>query len=65
MGGRITDRLPAKVTRQTQTHLRDLLEIVGSRGWAALGIQRTDPPTQITLIEEAVAMLRRRAEQDE
>jgi hypothetical protein len=57
----MTDRLPAKVTRQTQTHLRELLEIVGSRGWAALGIHRTDPPTQITLIEEAVRLLRERA----
>lgn len=62
MGGKPDERVPAKISRRTQTHLRQLTELVAQHGWEALGIQRTDLPTQISLLEEAVKLLKQKAD---
>jgi len=37
--------------------LRDLAAYAARHGWAGLGIDRDDPPTQTALIEEAIKLL--------
>lgn len=50
-----------KITPEAHDTLRDLAAFAARNGWAALGIDRDDPPTQIALIEEAIKLLARQA----
>lgn len=51
-----------KVPVAALDELRKLAAYTARNGWASLGIDREDPPTQTALIEEAIRLLVERAE---
>lgn len=48
---------PVKIPPDAHDTLRDLAAFAARHGWAGLGIDRDDPPTQTALIEEAIKLL--------
>lgn len=46
-----------KIPPEAHDTLRELATFAARNGWAALGIDRDDPPTQTALIEEAIKLL--------
>ncbi len=46
-----------KIPPEAHDMLRDLAAYAARHGWAGLGIDRDDPPTQTALIEEAIKLL--------
>ena len=46
-----------KIPPEAHDTLRELAAFAARNGWAALGIDRDDPPTQTALIEEAIKLL--------
>lgn len=51
---------PVKIPGASLELLRDLSAFTARNGWAALGIDRDDPPTLTALLEEAVRLLAER-----
>lgn len=49
-----------KITSKAHEALRELATFAARNGWASLGIDRDDPPTQQALIEEAIILLAER-----
>lgn len=46
-----------KIPAEAHDTLRELAAYTARHGWAGLGIDRDDPPTQTALIEEAIKLL--------
>lgn len=49
--------MPVKVTPDAYDLLRELASFTARNGWASLGIERDDAPTQTALMEEAIKHL--------
>ncbi len=52
--------MPVKVPADSIDTLRELSAFTARHGWAALGIDREDPPTMTALMEEAIRLLAER-----
>ncbi len=52
-----------KVPLAALEELRKLAAYTARNGWASLGIDREDPPTQTALIEEAIRLLVERSKE--
>jgi len=52
---------PIRVSDGAYREAKRLLEIASLRGWSALGIERTDPPSMMAIMEEALLFLAKRA----
>jgi hypothetical protein len=50
-------RQAVKIPTKAHDELRRLAAHAAQHGWAAFGIERTDPPTLTALIEEAIRLL--------
>jgi len=48
---------PVKIPAEAHATLRELAAYTARHGWASLGIDREDAPTQTALIEEAIRLL--------
>lgn len=46
-----------KISDETHASLKQLAAYASRNGWAALGIERDDPPSQASLIDEAIRLL--------
>ena len=57
------ERQAVKVPIEALEQLRKLAAYTARNGWASLGIDREDPPTQTALIEEAIRLLVERSKQ--
>lgn len=57
------ERQAVKVPVAALEELRKLAAYTARNGWAALGIDREDPPTQTALIEEAIRLLVERSKE--
>jgi hypothetical protein len=55
-----TSRQAIKISTEAHAELRRLAARAASHGWAALGIDRDDLPTQAALLEEAIRLLSER-----
>ena len=51
--------MPIKVSAVAHREAKRLLELTSLRGWSALGIERTDPPSMMAIVEEALLLLSR------
>ncbi len=51
------DRVPIKISRDALGKLKEAAAFTARHGWAALGIDRDDTPTQTALMEAAVNLL--------
>jgi hypothetical protein len=51
---------PVKIPAEAHETLRELAAYAARHGWASLGIDREDAPTQTALIEEAIRLLAER-----
>ncbi|KAB2893847.1 MAG: hypothetical protein F9K40_16905 [Kofleriaceae bacterium] len=49
-----------KIPAEAHETLRELAAYAARHGWASLGIDREDAPTQTALIEEAIRLLAER-----
>jgi hypothetical protein len=54
---------PIKVSPEAHRQAKRLLEVVSLRGWSAIGISRTDPPTLMSLLDEAILLLARQVKE--
>lgn len=53
---------PVRIPAGAHELLRELTAFAARNGWAALGIDRDDLPTQSALVEEAIKLLAARRE---
>ncbi len=50
-------RQAVKISDETHAALKQLAAYASRNGWAALGIDRDDPPSQASIIDEAIRLL--------
>jgi hypothetical protein len=48
------ERSPIKINRETHVIAKRLLAQASRHGWASIGVDRDDPPSLISILEEAV-----------
>ena len=58
-----SDRQGIKIPRESYEDLKSLAAEAALHGWSAFGIERTDPPTQTAMLEEAIKLLAERRKQ--
>lgn len=58
-----SERQGIKIPREAYEDLKALAAEAALHGWSAFGIERTDPPTQTALLEEAIKLLGERRAQ--
>jgi hypothetical protein len=53
---------PVRIKPSTYETAKRIQKVASLNGWAALGIQRTDPPTLQAVFEVAIELLAQRAQ---
>ena len=48
---------PIRVSDLAHREAKRLVEVASLKGWSALGIDRTDPPSMMSILEEALLLL--------
>jgi hypothetical protein len=52
---------PIRVSDIAYRQAKQLVEVASLKGWSALGIERTDPPSMMAILEESLALLARQS----
>jgi hypothetical protein len=48
---------PIRVSDVAHREAKRLLQVASLNGWSALGIERTDPPSMMAILEESLLLL--------
>jgi hypothetical protein len=54
---------PIRVSDVAHREAKRLLQVASLKGWSALGIERTDPPSMMAILEESLLLLAKQSKQ--